>query len=143
RGIVRAIHGVGAGALLPVFVGVLFGQVSLVVVAAVAVSWWLLSRGRPWLAGLALSALILKPQIAFLVPLALLLAGYGRVFLAWLSASLPVAAITLLATGIGVFQQISGSLQTVSHVPGPIQSSLLRQLPLPLAALGIAAVLGV
>src|SRR5207302_7347564 len=51
RGIVRAIHGVGAGALLPVFVGVLFGQVSLVVVAAVAVSWWLLSRGRPWLAG--------------------------------------------------------------------------------------------
>src|SRR5205807_1823531 len=77
RRVVRLIHGVGAAVLLPVFVGILFGQVSLLVVAAVALSWWLLSRGRPWLAGLALSALILKPQIAFLVPLALLLAGYG------------------------------------------------------------------
>jgi len=142
RRVVRLIHGVGAAVLLPVFVGILFGQVSLLVVAAVALSWWLLSRGRPWLAGLALSALILKPQIAFLVPLALLLAGYGRVFVAWLAVSVPLAAITLMATGIGVFQQMSRSLQTVSSVPGPIQSSLLRQLPLPLAALGIAAVLG-
>jgi hypothetical protein len=141
RGAMRLIHGLGAAVLLPVFVGVLFGQVSLMVVAAVALAWWLLSRGRPWLAGLALSALILKPQIAFLVPLALLLAGYGRVFLAWLAASLPLAAIALLATGTGVFQQIARSLQTVSNVPGPIQSSLLRQLPPQVAALGIAAVL--
>ena len=141
RRMVRLIHGLGAGVLLPVFVGILFGQVSLLVVAAVALCWWLLSRGRPWLAGLALSALILKPQVAFLVPLALLLAGYGRVFLAWLAVSVPLAAVTLLATGIGVFEQMSRSLQTVSHVPGPIQSSLLRQLPLPVAALGIAAVL--
>jgi Glycosyltransferase family 87 len=142
RRMARLIHGLGAAALLPVFVGVLFGQVSLLVVAAVALSWWLLTRGRPWLAGLALSALILKPQIAFLVPLALLVAGYGRVFIAWLAVSVPLAAVTLLATGTGVFQQLSSSLHTVSGVPGPIQSSLVRQLPLPLAAIGIAAVLG-
>jgi hypothetical protein len=142
RSIVRLIHGLGAAVLLPVFVGVLFGQVSLLVVGAVALTWWLLSRGRPWLAGLALSALILKPQMAFLVPLALLLAGYGRVFLAWLAVSVPLAVITLLATGTAVFQQISQSLQTVRAVPGPIQSSLLRQLPLPVAVIGIALVLG-
>jgi hypothetical protein len=123
-------------------VGVLFGQVSLLVVAAVALSWWLLSRGRPWLAGLALSALILKPQIAFLVPLALLLAGYGRVFLAWLAVSVPLAALTLLATGTGVFAQVARSLHAVHGVPGPIQSSLVRQLPLPLAAIGVVLVLG-
>src|SRR5712692_3440650 len=91
RALIRVIHGVGAAALLPVFVGVLFGQVSLVVVAAVALSWWLLSRGRPGLAGLALSVLFLKPQIAFLVPLALLLAGYGRAVLSWLAVSMPLA----------------------------------------------------
>src|ERR1700737_909921 len=142
RGLVRVIHGVGAAALLPVFVGVLFGQASLIVVAAVAISWWLLSRGRPWLAGLALSALILKPQMAFLVPLALLVAGYGRVFLAWLAVSAPLAVITLLATGTAVFHQISQSLQTVRGVPGPIQSSLLRQLPVPVAVIAIALVLG-
>jgi hypothetical protein len=54
----------------------------------------------------------------------------------------PLAAVTLLATGTGIFHQISRSLHAVSGVPGPIQSSLLRQLPLPLAALGIALVLG-
>ena len=142
RGLTRLIHGLGAAVLLPVFVGVLFGQVSLVVVGAVALAWWLLSRGRPWLAGLALSALILKPQMAFLVPIALLVAGYGRVFLAWLAVSVPLAVITLLATGTGVFHQISQSLQTVRAVPGPIQSSLLRLLSLPVAVIGIALVLG-
>lgn len=142
RRLMRLIHGVGAAVLLPVFVGLLFGQVSLVVVAAVALSWWLLSRGRPWLAGVVLSALILKPQMAFLVPLSLLLAGYGRVFLAWLAAGVPLAIVALLATGTAVFHHISQSLHLVSGVPGPIQSSLLRQLPLPLAIIGIAVVLG-
>src|SRR6202171_5518847 len=68
RGLVRLIHGVGAAALLPIFVGILFGQVSLLVVAAVALSWWLLTHRRPWLAGLALSALLLQPQKALLAP---------------------------------------------------------------------------
>jgi hypothetical protein len=143
RGLVRLIHGVGAAALLPVFVGVLFGQVSLVVVAAVALSWWLISSGRPWLAGLALGALILKPQVAFLVPVALLVSGYARVVLAWLAVSVPLAIITLLATGTAVFHHIAESLHAVSGVPGPIQSSLLRQLPLPMAVVGIGLVLGV
>ena len=141
RGLVRLIHGVGAAALLPVFVGALFGQVSLVVVAAVAFSWWLLTHGRPWLAGVALSALILKPQMAFLVPVALLVSGYGRVVLAWLAVSVPLGVVTLLATGTEVFHHISQSLHAVSGVPGPIQSSLLRQLPFPLAVIGIVLVL--
>src|ERR1700716_229454 len=143
RGLVRVIHGVGAAALLPVFVGILFGQVSLVVVVAVAIAWWLLSTGRPWLAGLALSALILKPQIAFLVPLALLLSGYWRLVIAWLAVSVTLGVITLLATGTEVFHHIAQSLHAVSGVPGPIQSSLLRQLPLPLAVIGIVLVIGV
>jgi hypothetical protein len=141
RGPVRLVHGIGTAALLPVFVGILFGQVSLLVVAAVASSWWLLTRGRPWLAGLALSALILKPQMAFLVPLALLLSGYWRVVLAWLAVSVPLGLVTLMATGTAVFHHITQSLHAVSGVPGPIQSSLLRQLPFPLAVIGIVLVL--
>jgi len=143
RGIVRLIHGVGAAALLPVFVGILFGQVSLVVVVAVAIAWWLILSGRPLLAGLALSALILKPQLAFLVPIALLLSGYWRVVLAWVAVSVPIALISLLAVGTAVFHHISQSLQAVSGVPGPIQSSLLRQLPFPVAIIGIVVVVGV
>ena len=141
RGVVRVIHGVGAMAMLPVFVGVLFGQVSLLVVLAVALAWWLLTHGRPWLAGLALSALILKPQVAFLVPVALLVGGYWRVVIAWVAVSVPLAIVTLLATGTAVFQHMAQSLHAVSGVPGPIQSSLLRQLPFPLAIGGIVLVL--
>jgi hypothetical protein len=140
--LLRLIHGVGAAVLLPVFVSVLFGQVSLVVVAAIALSWWLLSRGRPWLAWVALSALILKPQMAFLVPFGLLLAGYGRAFLAWVAVSVPLAIMALLATGTTVFGHVSQSLHLVSGTPGPIQSSLLRQLPLSVAIVGIVMVLG-
>jgi hypothetical protein len=143
RKLIRVIHGVAAAALLPVFVGVLFGQVSLLVVAAVALSWWLLSRGRPWLAGLALGVLILKPQIAFLVPVTLLVSGYGRVVLAWLAVSVPAAVITLFAVGTGVFHHILQSLHAVNGVPGPIQSSLVRQLPAPLAVIGVLLVLAV
>ncbi len=139
----RLIHGLAAAVLLPVFVGILIGQVTLLVIAAVAVSWWLLSRGRPWLAGVALAALILKPQIAFLVPVALLLAGFWRVVVAWLAVSAPLAALTLLATGSGVVHQIFRSLDAIRGVPGPIQSSLLRQLPLPAAIVAIGLVLGV
>jgi hypothetical protein len=87
--------------------------------------------------------LILKPQIAFLVPPALLLAGYWRVVLAWLAVSVPLAIVTLLATGTAVFHHISHSLSLVSGVPGPIQSSLLRLLPLPIAIVAIAAVLSI
>lgn len=143
RRFVRLIHGVGAAVLLPVFVGVLFGQVTLVVVAAVAISWWLLSSGRPWLAGAVLSALILKPQVAFLVPVTLLLSGYWRVVLAWLVVSVPLGMVALLATGTGVFHNISASLHAISGVAGPIQSSLLRQLPPLLAIIGIVLVLAI
>ena len=143
RGASRLLHAVAAGALLPVFVGVLFGQVSLLVVAAVALAWWLLSRGRPWLAGIALAALMLKPQIAFLVPFAILLGGYWRMFLAWLGVTAPVAIATLLGTGTGVFQQIFKSMQLIRSVPGPIQSSLWRQLPPAAAIVAVGVVLGI
>jgi len=75
------------------------------------------------------------------VPVALLVSGYGRVVLAWLAVSVPLGVVTLLATGTEVFHHISQSLHAVSGVPGPIQSSLLRQLPFPLAVIGIVLVL--
>jgi hypothetical protein len=60
-----------------------------------------------------------------------------------LAVSVPLAIITLLAVGTGVFHHISQSLHAVSGVPGPIQSSLLRQLPFALAIMGIVLVLAV
>ncbi len=137
RQLPRFIHLVAAAALLPVFVSFMFGQVTLVIVAGVAISWWLLDRGRPGLAGVALAALALKPQIAFLVPFGLLAAGYWRVFLGWVMVTMPLAVIGLLAVGTEVFHHVNQSLHLVSGVPGPTQASLGRQLPLPMAAVAI------
>jgi hypothetical protein len=55
----------------------------------------------------------------------------------------PLAIVTLLVTGTVIFHHVLQSLDAVKGIPGPIQSSLLRQLPFPVAIVGIAAALGV
>jgi hypothetical protein len=96
---VRGIHLAIAGALPAVAFGLLLGQVVVVVAAAVAGSWWLVQRGRPFTAGLALSLIALKPQLAFLVPLAVLAGGRRRMFLGWLSGSAGILAVCVLTLG--------------------------------------------
>ena len=128
----RIIHLLAAAAALPVFTSFLFGEVSLVIVLAVALSFVLLDRGHPWLAGLGLAALSLKPQVAFLVPIALLAAGYWRVFVSWLAATLALTALSLVAIGTHALHDIQRSLSLRAGVPGPIQVSLWHQVPFPL-----------
>ena len=139
----KVVHGLAAAMLLPVFVSFMIGQTSLIIVAAVAVAWWLMRRDRPWLAGIALAVVFLKPQAAFLVPVALLLAGYWRVFVGWLGVSALLTAIGLLVVGTSVFHNVMQSLADVQDIPGPVQISLGRQLPLPAALIGILLVLAV
>lgn len=137
----KALHAAAAAVLLPVFVSIFIGQVSLLIVAAVALSWWLIQRGHPWLAGIALAALLLKPQAVFLVPAGLLLAGYWRVVLGWLAVTAPVILISLLAVGMSIFHELARSMAAVHDIPGPIQMSLERQLPPPMALVGVVFVL--
>jgi len=137
----KMLYGVTAVVLLPVFISFFFGQVSVLIVAVVAGSWWLIRRDQPWVAGLTLSLLILKPQLAFLVPPALLLAGFGRVFVSWLLGTAVLGAAALLMVGPSVFSHVARSLALIQGVPGPVQLSLERQFPLPIAVIGIAIVL--
>jgi hypothetical protein len=137
----KLVSGLAGAALLPVFISFWFGQVSLVIAAAVAFSWWLLKRERQWLAGLALAAIFLKPQAAFLVPIALLLAGYWRVFLGWAATTMALASVGLMAVGTSVVTDVAQSMSLVRELPGPIQMSLERQLPFPFGLM--AAVLTV
>jgi alpha-1,2-mannosyltransferase len=80
----------------------------LFVALGVAGSYALLRRGRPFWAGIALGALVLKPQLAFLVPAALLVSGRYRAF--W-GSIVAIAALALLAAvvvgpeGINTYQQ--------------------------------------
>jgi hypothetical protein len=98
---VRWMHLALAGAVPVVAFGLLLGQVVVLVAAAIAVSFGLMRRRRPFTAGLVLSLIALKPQLAFLVPLALLLGGHRRVFLGWLCGSGGILAGCLLTLGSG------------------------------------------
>ncbi|HEV2952496.1 MAG TPA: glycosyltransferase family 87 protein [Candidatus Dormibacteraeota bacterium] len=99
RGIARwAFWALGLG-LFPIGFGVAIGQVVPLIFAAVAASWWLLKRGLHTYAGLCLSLLVLKPQLALLVPAALLVAGWWRTALVCSGAAGAMAAISAWQLG--------------------------------------------
>ena len=100
EGLARAAHLLLWIGVFPVAFGVMVGQPGALVAAAVATAWWLPRADRPWLAGLALSLLVLKPQLALLVPLALLVAGYRKTFASWLIASVVIGLIALALLGV-------------------------------------------
>ncbi|TAN33691.1 DUF2029 domain-containing protein [bacterium] len=83
HGPARLIHLAAALGWLPVIYGLQLGQPGLLVALGLAASCALLGAGRPGWAGVALGVLALKPQLAFLVPAALLVAGRHRAF--WFS----------------------------------------------------------
>jgi hypothetical protein len=85
--------------LFPVAFGLMVGQPGALVAAAVATAWWLLRRDRPVWAGLALSLLVLKPQLALLIPLCLLVSGHAKTFGGWLVVTLLVGLVSLALLG--------------------------------------------
>jgi alpha-1,2-mannosyltransferase len=85
--------------VFPVAFGVMVGQPGALVAAAVATAWWLMRREHPVWAGVALTLIVLKPQMAFLVPICLLASGHARTFGAWFAASLVIGLVALLLLG--------------------------------------------
>jgi hypothetical protein len=82
-----------------VIYGLQLGQPGLVVALGVAGCYALLRRDRPIWAGIALGALVLKPQLAFLVPAALLVSGRYRAFWGSVVAIGALAVLAALAVG--------------------------------------------
>jgi Glycosyltransferase family 87 len=101
-------HGLGrwvavAAALGPWWVmhAVNVGQVVPLVAAGMVVGWRLLRDRRDVLAGIAMASLLLKPNTAMLVPLALLFATRYRALISWLATAGVVAALSLVVLGPG------------------------------------------
>jgi hypothetical protein len=85
-------------ALWPVHYQFWLGQWVAVTLALLAVAWWLLERDRWALAGIALAlAFCAKPQVAFLVPVALLVSGRWR----------PVAMFALAGAVLAMLSAVS------------------------------------
>jgi hypothetical protein len=90
------------------------GQVVPLVAVGMLLAWRLIREHRDLLGGAALALLFLKPNTAFLVPLALAAAGRFRAFIAWAGMGALVAAVALITigpSGISSYaSQLSGSL---------------------------------
>ena len=95
----RAAHLALLLGVFPVAFGVMVGQPGAWVAATVAAAWWLIRHDRPVWAGLVLSLIVLKPQLALLVPLCLLVSGHARTFGAWLVATLLIGLLALALLG--------------------------------------------
>jgi len=113
----RLIHLVAAVGWLPVIYALQLGQPGLFVALGVAGSYALLRSGRPFLGGLALGALALKPQLAFLVPAALLLGGKTRAFWGSVVALGLLAAASAIALGPSGLAEYSARLNFAANVP--------------------------
>ena len=116
-GPVRLVHLAAAVGWLPVIYGLQLGQPGLLVALGVAGAYSLLRRHRGFWAGIALGVLVLKPQLAFLVPPALLVSGRYRAF--WgsviaIGALALVAALAVGPSGISTYEQ---RLSFASGVP--------------------------
>ena len=98
-GLTKAAFGLLWIGVVPVSFGLGVGQSVALVAAAVAGCWWLAERNRPAAAGLALSLIVFKPQLAILVPLCLVVSGHGRIFGAWLAATMVMALVSLAMLG--------------------------------------------
>src|SRR6266566_4194931 len=113
----RIVHLAAALGWLPVIYGLQLGQPGLFVVLGVAGSYALLNAQRPLWAGLALGALALKPQLAFLVPLALLVAREYRAFLGSVIALGVLGGASALALGGDGLHAYFDRLSFAAHVP--------------------------
>jgi hypothetical protein len=120
---------VAALGLLPAGFGLYIGQVLFVDLAAVLACWWLLSRRREFAAGVVLAATAIKPQLAFLVPLALLVSDRLACFGGWLLATAIVILVESLAIGPASIQIYVARLQAAPANPALLALQPDQSLP--------------
>ena len=86
--------------LWPVMQAFYYGQPTFLVIALVAVAWWLSRRDQMLVAGIALAlATALKPQVVFMIPICLLVAGRFKAVVGWAGACAVLAALSAGALG--------------------------------------------
>jgi hypothetical protein len=113
----RLIHVAAALGWLPVIYGLQLGQPGLFVTLGVAGCYALLRADRPVWAGVALGALVLKPQLAFLIPAALLVSGRYRAFGGSVLAIGLLALAAVLVVGPGGVSAYEQRLSFAAGVP--------------------------
>jgi hypothetical protein len=108
------------------------GQVAPLVAAGVVLTVRLARERRDLVAGLALSLIFLKPNTAFLVPFALLVAGRYRTFATWAAVGAAIAVVAFVTMGAHGISAYIGQL--TQPLPGGASSLTLE------GAFGVAGI---
>jgi hypothetical protein len=133
----------------PAVLGIAFGQDMCFVFGLVLLSWILFERGFGFLAGLLLGLCAMKPQLVFMVPLALLiqqrwrmLAGFAFGGVAMVGGSMLLGGWQTLPRYAAFLGRLSGALVLRPERAMNVDAILLSTgLPLPLRSVLMAAVL--
>lgn len=99
RGVTRGLWLLGALAWYPLLYSVGLVQPDLLLLLIVAAAWALSRSGRPYAAGAVLGLAAIKPQLALVVPLILLMAGRWRIFVGFAAVAGSLVILSLLVIG--------------------------------------------
>jgi glycosyl transferase family 87 len=113
----RVLYLVAAIGWLPVIYGLQLGQPGMLIALGVAACYALLQRDREVAAGAVLGVMVLKPQLAILVPAALLVTGRWRAFAAATAVLAILVALSAFALGGGGVATYEQRLAFASTVP--------------------------
>jgi hypothetical protein len=103
-----------ASMFLPALLGIVFGQDPAFWFGFVLLSWILFERGKPFGAGMSLGLCIVKPQLIFLVPIAMLIQRRWRMLAGFLSGCVVVVGGSMLLGGWNTLPRYAAFLGRVS-----------------------------
>ena len=105
-----------AAAFPPFFSLILYGQISIVILAAFWLGWLALERGRPYLAGAAFGIVAIKPQFGLPLAVIVLACGEWRMLVGAVGSVTAQAAAVWLMLGSAVFTSFAASVPfTLRH----------------------------
>ena len=125
----RVIFLVAAVGWLPVIYGLQLGQPALLVGASVVMCYAFLRDRQPIWAGAVLGFIVFKPQLAILVPAALLVAGRWRAFVASAVALATLVVLSLIDLGSHGVNAYLAILRFATTVPENQSQTLAAWLP--------------
>ena len=145
----RTTVALAALAFPPLFHCFLRGQLSALIIASFTAAFLALRVDRPWLAGIALGVLIVKPPFLVAIPVILLFSGAFRIFVGLLLSAAAQLAFARLYFGAAVMRSYvelflfpSRWLNVAELSLGPIQMHSLRSfwtLLIPSSSIALAA----
>lgn len=106
RGLIIA----AAAAFPPFWSLIVYGQITIVILAAFWLGWLALERERPYIAGLAFGLLALKPQFGIPLAAIVLACGEWRMFAGAVSSVAAQALVVWFALGSSVFPAFASTL---------------------------------